>query len=492
MKLRAFSGIGMMTAALALSQSSYAQDVLNLGKYGQYNSFGTARSMGFGNTLGSVGGDFSSLSVNPAGIGIYRSSEVMFTPGLRFSSNNSIWQGKSSDDNNVRFGFNNMGAVFTDAASSKNYDRADWKSTSFGFGLNRVADFNRTYNYNGTSYNGSASQYFEADALSHPDDVGPNQGAGTPAYLGYQSYLLSGNLLSLVPYTSGINQQRTVQEKGGITEMAISAGGNYRDKLLIGGTLGIDFLNHKSYSTMYEETINAATSDSFDHFSYNESVRTNGTGVNLKLGMIYKFNNYFRAGLAVHTPTLYTLKETSDNDISVTSNVFGTNGISSPQNQFEYTYVSPMKVIASATGILGKYGFLSMDYEYVTYNTMRYHFENFPTEQQQYNSYIKSLYTGASNLRAGLELRFDQFMVRGGYGFYGSPFKQKLYMSDRNDFSFGIGYRFEQSFIDFAITKSYYKTYEQPYVLANGYNQPQVAEIRNSPTYGVITVGWKL
>ena len=77
---------------------------------------GTARSMGFGNALGSIGGDFSSLSVNPAGIGVYRSSEVMVTPGLRLNSSNTEYSGTATDVTNTRFNFNNYGIVFTNAA----------------------------------------------------------------------------------------------------------------------------------------------------------------------------------------------------------------------------------------------------------------------------------------------------------------------------------------------------------------------------------------
>lgn len=489
MKSLVFAG-SLLTILSATSDSS-AQSVLDLGKYGQYASYGTARSMGFGNALGSVGGDFSTLSVNPAGIGQYRSSEVMFTPGLRTSNNQANYSGVRTDDNNVRFGFNNMGVVFTETPSARRYDKAEWKSTGLGFGLNRVADFNRSYSYEGKNYQSSASQYFEADALAHPNDI--LDAKGTPAYMGYNSYLLSdANLLSYVPYTSGINQRRSVQEKGGITEMAISAGGNYLDQLLLGATLGIHFLNHRITNSMYEETINPSASDSFSNFQYNEDVRTIGSGVNLKLGAIYKFDKYFRAGLAFHTPTLYTLKETSANNISVNSLINGLKEVVPPENQFEYTYVSPMKIIASATGILGKYGFISADYEYVTYNTMRYQFENYPATQRDYNNMVKSLYRAASNFRAGIELRFDRLMLRGGYGFYGTPFRNQLYMSNRNDVSFGIGYRFAQSFIDFALTKSYYTTNEQPYVLPQGYTEAPIARIKNAPTFGVLTVGWKL
>lgn len=476
---------------ILMNQSGNAQNVIDAGKYGQTGTFATARSIGFGGALGSVGGDFGSLSVNPAGIGIYRSSEFMMTPGLRFSGSKSTYVGSESSDNNVRFGFNNIGMVFTDGPSEKNYDRADWKSSSFGIGINRTADFSRTYNYTGRNTTSSASQYFEGDAYLYPFST--TDDPGTPAYLGYQSYLLSGNNLSLVPYTSGINQTKTAQEKGGITELTLSGGGNYQDKLMVGATLGISFLNHRVNTSMYEETVVPNLIDSFDNFTYRESFRTNGGGINLKVGAIYRFNDYFRAGVAFHTPTAFTLTEISNNDISVTSQKYGTNPIVSPENLYEYRISTPFKAIASATGMLGKNGFVSVDYEYVGYAGMRYNMDE-KDVQDALNRLVKNTYQSASNIRAGIELRFDALLLRGGYGFYGSPYKNKTYQSDRNDISFGVGYRFKHTFVDFGVINSSFTTNEQPYVLDGslGYTQPSMASIKNSYTTGVLTIGWKL
>ena len=69
--------VQLMAASIAcvlLSHQLWAQSVWDAAKYSQASIFATARSTGFGGALGSVGGDFSSLSVNPAGIGIYRTS----------------------------------------------------------------------------------------------------------------------------------------------------------------------------------------------------------------------------------------------------------------------------------------------------------------------------------------------------------------------------------------------------------------------------------
>ncbi|MCC6186094.1 MAG: TonB-dependent receptor, partial [Chitinophagaceae bacterium] len=88
------------TAILLSAKNINAQSVEDAAKYAQTSSFATARSIGFGSALGSVGGDFASLSVNPAGIGIYRSSEVMITPGMRFSGADAKYSGGNFGDNN--------------------------------------------------------------------------------------------------------------------------------------------------------------------------------------------------------------------------------------------------------------------------------------------------------------------------------------------------------------------------------------------------------
>src|ERR1017187_3397559 len=102
-------GFLLFPALVAISIISPAQDVREAYNLSNLTVQGTARSMGFGNALGSVGGDFSSLSVNPAGIGIYRSSEISFTPSLKINSATGDYAGTTTSDNNTRFGINNFG-----------------------------------------------------------------------------------------------------------------------------------------------------------------------------------------------------------------------------------------------------------------------------------------------------------------------------------------------------------------------------------------------
>lgn len=481
-------------------KNTLAQSVSDAAKYSQTSTFATARSVGFGGALGSVGGDFSSLSVNPAGIGIYRKSEFMVTPGLRFNGTNTDYSGSSSADNNVRFGFNNIGAVFTEVPSERRYDKEDWKSGSLAIGLNRTADFSRSYNYNGQTNNTTGSFYFEQDALSQTNgNPGSLPNAYSPGDLAYRSYLLDDNLYSVVPFWKGLDQFKSVRERGGITELALSGGGNYQDKLMLGATLGINFLNHKINTSFEEQTSTIIANDSFDNFKYSESVKVNGSGINLKLGAIYKFNDYFRAGIALHTPTIYGITEIYNKSLTVNSeNYYGTITQDAPENQYDYTIITPLKAIASATAILGKNGFVSVDYEFTNHRSTRFNFDGETTAeialQNEYNQKIKNQFAAASNVRAGIELKFDQLMLRGGFGYFGSPYKNKAIQGDRTNISAGIGYRFGKTFVDFAVVNSSFKSSEKPYEISNwpGYTAATTATTQNNFTTGVVTIGWKM
>lgn len=487
------TGILYPTASLMLiSGYASAQGIADAERYGIMSTQGTARSIGFGNALGSVGGDFASLSVNPAGIGIYRSSEFMFSPSLNFSDAKSTYADNDMNDNHVRFSVNNLGLVLTDAMEGNDYKRSSWKSVSFGIGINRTANFNRSYTYGGNNNTSSGSQYFEADAMAYPGST--TQDEGTPAYLGYQSYLLaSGTFQSMVPYQKGVAQLKSRLEKGSVTEMVLTLGGNYEEKLLLGATLGIPILNYNSSWTYDESLIDAGVSDSFSSFSYNEKFKTTGAGVNLKLGMIYKFSDYFRMGAAIHTPTIYSLKDVSSNGITTDSRNFaGVNTIVSPENVYEYQFLTPFKGVLSATAILGQYGFFTVDYEYVNYGGMRYYFEDDKNAQTRVNRMIKDYFTAASNIRTGLEIRLDNLMLRGGFGYYGSPYADSKLQSERIDISGGIGYRMDNLFVDFALMNSSYSFTERPYELPTNYTPAPQAKNNISITSAVFTIGVKM
>jgi len=404
-----YNGFFIAAGLIALSVTAGAQDITEALHLSDLSVQGTARSMGFGNALGSVGGDFSSLSVNPAGIGIYRSSELTFTPSLKINATNSSYTGMSASDNNTAFNVNNFGIVLTNAPKGKRYDHRAWKTYSFGFGMNRVADFNNSYIYNGKTNTSSGSLVFESDANLNPGNAASvNNSFGS---LGYQSYLLNlngaGQYATIVPFTGGVDQQKSKQTTGGITEYAISFGGNYKEKLMLGVTIDLPVVNYQS-NTYFEESLSAGNLSSnpygFNSFNYSENLSVTGGGINAKLGAIYKISDLVRIGAAFHTPTYYSITDVSNPGITTTRyngdsvSVLTVDNGSLLQNQFDYHFSTPWKGVLSATIMLNTFGFITADYEYIDYASMKYIFPGgvdnsngipFQAEADQINQQIK-------------------------------------------------------------------------------------------------------
>lgn len=480
-----------LPALLLGTTAATAQDIPLAYNLSNLTVQGTARSMGFGNALGSVGGDFSSLSVNPAGLGVYRMSELTFTPSLRMGTTNSQYLGTITPDNNVRFNINNFGMVFTDAPKGRRYDRRNWKSVSFAFGMNRSADYSRNYTYVGKNSTSSGSLVFESDANYDPASAYSTEPTtNTPGYIGFQSYLLNrtsgGNFYTIVPFQGGVNQLRSVQEKGGVNEYTLAVGGNYKEQLMIGATLGIPSFNYRR-TTTFTETLsadnNAPNPSGFQTFTYNQNLDISGAGINLKLGAIYKVNDMFRIGAAFHSPTYYSVTDIATPMLSVTHNdslyiISQDNGYTM-QNQFDYSMTSPWRGILSATMLFDKVGFITFDYEYVGYNAVRYQFPagvdafgyTFQQAQDYMNQEIKKSFQGASNFRLGGEIKLSKFfMARAGMGYYGNaytPYGQSnasgFYNTDRIDLSTGVGFRFDNFFVDLGFVHRMYEGFERPY-----------------------------
>src|SRR5665647_3418232 len=77
-----------------------AQTEFDAQKYVQTDINGTARYMGMGGAFGALGGDASAIKDNPAGLGIYRKSELSGTMNIMMQNTTSNWNDvKSIYDN---------------------------------------------------------------------------------------------------------------------------------------------------------------------------------------------------------------------------------------------------------------------------------------------------------------------------------------------------------------------------------------------------------
>jgi len=132
------------TIAIALfSGSLFAQDMTDALRYSNYRISGTARSQAMGNAFGSLGGDFTSLSINPAGAAVYRSDEFTFTTGLNNAKADGNYNGKTAFDSDFNVSINNIGYIAAIPAGQNS--ESGLVSVNLGMGFNRLGDFNTNF-----------------------------------------------------------------------------------------------------------------------------------------------------------------------------------------------------------------------------------------------------------------------------------------------------------------------------------------------------------
>ena len=89
----------------------HAQDLADALRYSNIAVSGTARAGAMGNAFGALGGDFTSASINPAGIGLYRSSELTITPISGSTRVESMYYGTGRQDTDYKFSLDRKSVV---------------------------------------------------------------------------------------------------------------------------------------------------------------------------------------------------------------------------------------------------------------------------------------------------------------------------------------------------------------------------------------------
>src|SRR5665811_1736369 len=85
----------IIAAVLLMSLSLSAQNIDDALRYSKLFYQGTARFDGMGGAFTALGGDLSAISLNPAGIAVFRSSEFTVSTQVNFKNNNANFLGSS-------------------------------------------------------------------------------------------------------------------------------------------------------------------------------------------------------------------------------------------------------------------------------------------------------------------------------------------------------------------------------------------------------------
>ncbi len=411
--------------------------------------------------FGALGGDFSTMSHNPAGIGVYRSSEFTFTPEIFIDHTNTNYFGVKNGESKFNLNLNNIGYVSSYEGSGA------LKFINFGFGYNKLANFNKRYTINADNPNSTFADYMAQDANIY----------GSPWAFGsglfYESYVIDWDTLSesyIVNddywfYDEVTEQKVTSNESGKINEFTFSLGMNFSDMFYFGATIGI--LPLKYYSERITREYDAALrSDQF--FEFREKLNVRGTGYTAKFGGILKPIPQLRLGAAFQLPVKYSLSEIYTPTIEswwLPGDVISPRDAGADYNTLsnDYTVLTPSKAIFSAAVVLGKFLIVSSDMEYINYSTMK--LDNQYDDFNDENELIKQIYSNTINAKLGGELRLGGTYFRGGLAYFGSPFKdvEVNYDANKYNYSLGFGVRDKTFFFDIAYQYSFYEQRQVQY-----------------------------
>ena len=427
--------------------NSKAQNELDALRYSQTFISGTTKSMSMAGAMGSVGGDFSVLSINPAGIGLYRASEFSFSTYMYSNSTSSDFLGNLYTDDVYDFKVGNIGLVLNKSKGRE----SGWISTSFGFGYNQTNNFNQDIFMKAINNENSYLDnfvYYANNSVSL--DPLYEQLADEVTFLPFDTINNEyWNDIENAGY--GQTQQREISSRGTMGEYLFSFGANYNHRLYLGVSLGINRISYDQ-TIIHTESDTDDLIDYFEAFKLDEYLTTRGTGYSMKFGVIGRPLDFIRIGASFHLPSFYYMDEEFEN--VMTGYIDADYSVSSPQTaysglwEYQYRLRTPAKTVLSAAFTIGKLGMISMDYEFIDYRNSSFEAsdDNFFEE----NTVIENLYSTASNLRIGGEAKLGIFYLRGGYGYYGSPFAtgEPNVDSNRAVYSGGIGIRNRSFFMD--------------------------------------------
>ncbi len=461
---------------------------------------GTARSLGAGGAFSTVGADMSSMSSNPAGIALYRSHEFAISGGGVWGGNNTTYLGQSSTASFSKATLSQAGFIFASRKLS-NYDNLSYNRGGskldrvvFGFGYQKLADFNNTVYFSGTNAQNSYGAALASILNANQNQINTGN-FSIPVVNGYNAGLTyypnpnSDSLASAIGLP--INQQGYITTQGSLSELNFTMGFNVGNTLYIGAGVGVPYMSYHRYTT-FGESNSGGDSSSSSVYNYSMS----GWGINGKFGIIVKPVQWLRLGAAIQSPTLYHLTESS---YGITTSTLGDSSYAAESGlNTQFTYHNPMKGTFGASFYLKQWGFLSVDYELSDYGMSRYYFDNGDrSSSDAINSQVSATYRLTSTVKAGAEFAYKTLRLRAGFAWSQSPFTNSDnpsgYNGNKLNYTGGIGYRGRRFFADLAYVRTQYNNYFSPYSYTDAQGNLQSPGVYNSFSSNAIiaTIGFK-
>ena len=494
-----------------------AQTVYDAAKIADKDLNGTARFVGMGGAMSALGGDISTIGTNPAGIGIYRSHDVMTSFSLSSFGTDANYMGNNLSTSKMKGSYDNLGFVL----STKIGNKTTLRYVNFGFNYHKANSFYGNMEMGGKLGNQSQSYYMAWQAAGiekwgsspYTDDY-----IGWLSVLGYDGWLITdittdrtdtpyldeegnqindvdGNPLYRTPgvyyglYDNG-NASFRSEQRGGIEQYDFNVSFNIKDRVYLGVTLGAYSVDYNKYTTYGESYGNG------EYYSLTSNNQIVGAGFDVKLGAIIRPFEYspLRVGLAIHTPTFYSLdyKTRAYVESSLYDPVTGKNEAASVATENivdgdmvrEFRLQTPWLYNVSLGYTIGNNWALGAEYEYQDYSSMEFRDPQGFSDSFEFENSTTAMLKGVHTFRAGLEYKvIPQFAIRAGYNYRSALFNKDAFkdlpinsiQTDTdfsntqalNNYTVGIGYRGSMFYADLAYKFTSCKSDFYPFVNMN-------------------------
>ena len=509
-------------ASLALlAMPAAAQETYENTKLIDNDLNGTARYVGMGGAMEALGADISTMSTNPAGVGLFRKSKV--DGSLSVTSQEKYKSFGNADK--TALSFDQLGIV---------YSMKQWNGSylNFGFNYRKSRNFNQILSaasvLNGASQNKLTYLKLSKGVVESTNDLNYTQ----VDYL-YDSHLIGedgeidGKPVRTYYYYPADRYIFDSGDKGYIGEYDFNVSGNLGNRWYLGLTVGIHDVHYNGYSEYAEHLEENA--EGIDNMALIDSRKITGTGFDVKLGAIFRpiEESPFRIGAYIHTPTFYDL--TSSNYTVLTD---GKQNFSNEES-VSFKVNTPWKFGLSLGHTVDNVLALGVTYEYADYGSMdsrekdgsyydSWYGDYYETSSsdKSMNHHTERTLKGVHTLKVGGEVKVTpHFAVRAGYnylsGMYdmndgykdGTIYSQGSYYASQtaytnwkatNRLTCGVGYSFNNFNIDFAYQYSTTKGEFHPFMnYFAGADEPEnnnVAsgvDVKNNRHQFLMTVGYR-
>jgi len=422
--------IFLSTLTIIICSFNYQAQVLNYTDLGillsTENATGTARFSALNGSMGAIGGDLSAAQINPAGGAIFNQNEFSTTLDFKNNRNTTTYFGNETKNEDTNSNLNQIGGVFIFNSTNRK-----WNKTALILNYQVNSDFKEQNIFEGNS--GFAS------FNTHPND--------------------SGN-----EYNNAQNQTFENSTDGKTAQFSVLLAGQYNEKTYFGGGINFHILDFSQTLRLNEQNL-----DSNNNQLNGQSIQENtqsANGISLTMGTILKPLPQLRFGFSFQSPIWYYRATEEFNEIENISAIASRAIPAAPtlnnDSFFEYKLSTPYNITASTAIVLGRIGFINIDYTYKGYSSLELDSNNDSNLFTAENQYFNDVLQNTNNIKIGGEFRLGKLSFRGGLGYEQSPFKDNvnplavdvLKLGDKYSGSVGLGYRLGNSKIDIAYRKT--------------------------------------